>query len=371
MRRPRARKILKRAALTLLAGFALIVLTAAAFAAHCRTVRASFHPTTVSANPAAAGIAEYSRPEDDTFLTYPEWYIVWSYQEKADFQESHLPHGFPFFRAIAQYWSGYCCVYGIVRGRYPFNWGDHLMLVVIGTSFTVEYALKGMYENTIGAISEYVSGGQAVEEDRYASRVAREYADFVHIRPFYEFRFFRSLRGLWRETKLWGAHPLRKWERKAWLSLDYAVEGVYCGLITFATHAVYGAEPATTYAWIENAPEAIFGKYPKIRKVKETGHATFIVEMPRYQEFTGEAISLVNENVRFMEIAGNRQVLVTALAPGDWNGTISSSELLFTAEILTNPRQKRLALRTPVSSLHTLLEGLTRSGMPIEHIYDY
>jgi len=32
-----------------------------------------------------SGIKDYSRPEGDTFLSYPEWYIVWSYQEKADF----------------------------------------------------------------------------------------------------------------------------------------------------------------------------------------------------------------------------------------------------------------------------------------------
>ena len=83
-----------------------------------------------------AGIAGYARAEDASFLEYAEWYIVWSYREKAAVQQARLPFAFQYFGAIGQYWSGYCCSYEVVRGRYPFNLGDHLMLVVIGTSFT-------------------------------------------------------------------------------------------------------------------------------------------------------------------------------------------------------------------------------------------
>ena len=75
---------------------------------------------------ATADIKDYSRPEDDTYLSYPEWYIVWSYQEKADFQQSHLPSGFPYFGAVRQYWSGYCCISRLTRGKYPFNAGEQV-----------------------------------------------------------------------------------------------------------------------------------------------------------------------------------------------------------------------------------------------------
>jgi hypothetical protein len=138
---------------------------------------------------ATARIRNYSRPEDDTYLSYPEWYIVWSYQEKADFQEKHLPRAFPCFGAVRQYWNSYCCISRLTRGEYPFNGGEQLMLAVIGTNFSAEYILKGAYEKSIGKISEWTSSHQPVEEDQYAYKVAREYADFVHIRPFYEFRF--------------------------------------------------------------------------------------------------------------------------------------------------------------------------------------
>ena len=60
--------------------------------------------------PPPQGIKDYLRPEDDAYLGYPEWYIVWSYQEKADFQETHLPSGFPYFAAVRQFWNSYACI---------------------------------------------------------------------------------------------------------------------------------------------------------------------------------------------------------------------------------------------------------------------
>src|SRR6266849_6943256 len=52
----------------------------------------------------ATEIGTNRRPEEDTYFTYPEWYIVYSYQERADFLERNLPSGFPHFGSIAQYW---------------------------------------------------------------------------------------------------------------------------------------------------------------------------------------------------------------------------------------------------------------------------
>ena len=53
----------------------------------------------------------------DAYYGYPEWYIVWSYQEKAEYQRTHLPGGFPYFSAVGQYWTSYCGVNRIVQGQ--------------------------------------------------------------------------------------------------------------------------------------------------------------------------------------------------------------------------------------------------------------
>jgi hypothetical protein len=369
----RVRRFFKRLMTALVAAFCLFVVGAAIFAAKCTKVPVHFEPTPEAARqrPENAGIPGYFRTEDDTFLTYPEWFIVWSYQEKADYQQNHLPSTFPFFGSIAQYWRGYCCSYRVVRGRYPFNMGDHLMLAVIGSSFSLEYGIKGVYEETIGRFTEWTSGNHPIEEDIYAYQVAREYADFVHIRPFYEFPFFHSFAGLWKNTHLWGAHPLRKWERKLWLTIDYGVEGLYCGLIQKASHSVYGVEDDQTYAWIENAPDSIFAENPRVQKVKDVGPQAAIVKIPRYQEFTDIVERLSKQGVRFVQIAGNAQVLLTAVVPPDWANVVPEAELLFETTLVTEPARKRVALRSPVSSLHTVLNTLADKGVKVEHVYDF
>ena len=320
---------------------------------------------------ASANMKDYARPEDDTYLSFPEWYIVWSYQEKADFQEKHLPSGFPYFGAVRQFWSSYCCIARLMRGKYPFNAGEQVMLVVIGSSFSAEYILKGLYEKTIGRLSEWTSGGQRTEEDEYAYETAREYGDFVHVRPFYEFHFARHATGIWRETHLWGAHPPRKWERKIFLTLDYAIEAVYCWIIEQGTHLTYGYEPAETDAWINNADETMLLQFPKVKKLKQVAAQEFIVDLPRYQEFTSVASELAERDVHFVEIAGNSYIVMSVLAPQSWHYDRDDGQELFSISVLTRQEIKRVVIGCNVTSLHAVLNALRARGVAVEHIYDY
>lgn len=318
-----------------------------------------------------AGIAGYSRPEDDAFVGYPEWYIVWSYVEKADFQEKSLPSGFPYFASVRQYWGSYCCVARLIRGKYPYNGGGHLMLAVIGTSFSAEYILKGLYEKSVGRLSEWTSNHQPVEEDKFAYKVAREYADFVHIRPFYEFHFVHQASLLWKETPFRGQHQFRKWERKSFLTVDYLFEGCYSWLIEKASHVSYGVEPSITYAWIDHAHESLFQEIPRVKKIKQTGAAAYVVEIPRYQEFTDNAVAFAQREVHFVEIAGNTQISLSVIAPADWRYSHSSAVQLFAAPVPIRPGFNRVVLACDVAALNSTLADLRSENVSLEHIYDY
>ncbi|MGC1638644.1 MAG: hypothetical protein WA744_24535 [Candidatus Acidiferrales bacterium] len=370
------RSLLRRVIRVLVAGFALALLLMVAVLIsswHCK-LQGQIPPSAQRPSDrtaVTAGIADYARPEDETYLSYPEWYIVWSYQEKADFQEKNLPSGFPFFGAVQQYWGSYCCVAHLIRGRYPFNGGEHLMLVVIGTSFTTEYVLKGLYEKTIGKISEWCSGGKSVEEDQYAYQVAREYAEFVHVRPFYEFHFARQVKGLWSKTPFWGAHVVRKWERKVFLTADYTFEAFYCWLIQIGTHLTYGSEPASTYAWIDGGNETQLQQVPHAKTVQQAGTHTFIVEIPRYHEFTSVAAALAERDIQFVEVAGNSRIIISVLAPEAWHYGGTDAQQLFATRILTHPELQRVVLGCEVTSLSALLETLRLGRVRIEHVYDY
>ena len=121
------------------------------------------------------------------------------------------------------------------------------MVFVIGTSFTVENALKGLYENTIGRVTEWTSHGEPTPEDRFGARVAQEYVDFIRVDPWYEFSFFRRFQELWRETQFSGPHLLRKWERKLALSLEYLAKAQYAMLITLGMNQIRKALPSSDY----------------------------------------------------------------------------------------------------------------------------
>ena len=320
---------------------------------------------------ATSDISGYARPEDDTFLSYPEWYIVWSYQEKADFQEHHLPSTFPYFDALKQYWSSYCCICRLINGKYPSNLGEQVMLVVIGVSFSAEYLIKGGYEGTIGRLSEWTSASDFTQEDRFAYKVAREYADFVHVRPFYEFHFAKQVPDLWADTDLWGNRPVRKWERKLFLTADYTIEAFYCWVIERLTHLTYGHEPGDTYAWVDNASPALLASMPRLKIVKQVGAKSLIVEIPRYHEFTAIASDLAHRGIKFTEIAGNSQIAVSVVVPQLWSYAGPDAQQLFSLPVLTSPEKKRLVLSVDVPSLYVLLGTLQKSGVAVEHIYDY
>jgi hypothetical protein len=317
------------------------------------------------------------RPVEDSYFSYPEWYIVWSYEERAQYLPKNLPSGFPYFASIGQYWKSYCFICGLTQSRHQFNFGDHLSSFVLGGSFALEYSIRGAYEQTIGRFSEWTSSHELVEEDAYAARVAREYADFVYIRPFYEFHFAHALAQLWKETPLWGKHPIRKWERKFILSVDFGIEAVYAEAMQLASHLAYGAESDETYTWVENAPETLFRDFPRIKvaqeKAKEVSRQSYVVIIPRYQEFTHLAVKLAERDVHFVQIAGNDEIMVTVVVPNGWTYDVPAGNgtLLFTENVLTQPGAKRIALECRVRALPTLIRHFTSAGIKIEHIYDY
>lgn len=329
-----------------------------------------YRPAAVAAPAASApnGIEPYLRAEAFTYLTLPEWFIVYNTEEYAQFIAGASPTTFPYLRSIGQYWRYYAAVCRATRGAYPFEGVYHVMLGVIGASFTAEYALKAVYENTIGRVSGWF--GTDTAEDAYAASVASEYGRFMHTVPWYAFPFARALLRLWTDVPLLGGHLVRKWERRAALSAEYAIKAVYGAVIGFAVRSsgeredlVIGARVlGATDAALEAAGAAVAGR---------GAHGTVIL-LPRYEPFTGAALRLVDDGAGFLDVAGNDDILVSAIAPIGMGAPSSSHMRAVVAEPLaTDPARQRLALSVPVRDLGDVLRELRNAGATIEHIYDY
>ena len=210
-----------------------------------------------------------------------------------------------------------------------------------------------------------------MEEDFYAYQVAREYAEFTRFRPFYEFRFARHIPELWRQTPIRGQHPLRKLERKFFLTADFACEALYGWVIEQLARVAFGHVSEETYAWVNNADRTLLQETPHVRVVSAVGPRSFIVDIPRYQEFTEIASALARRGVQFVEIAGNSQILVSVIAPQNWRYDRADAQSFSPIPILTRPGWQRVAVGCSVSDLHDVLPRLNSGRTTLEHVYDY
>jgi len=330
---------------------------------------ASLLPGLVRAEPVTP--PEYRRSVEQTFLTYPEWFLVFSPAEYADYTRDHTPTRFPFLGHIGQFWGGYRAVCRATKA-YPSNPDYHLMIWVIGTSTTIEYAARSAYQVFVGRLSEATQRHGLTEEDRLDAEIAQDYVTFIRLYPWYEYDFTRALERLWKETSLWGPDPIRKWERKYALTSELLIKAGYGWLIKKADRTVYSEQPLTTAVVLDRVPSHLAAPLPllKVEKVYPDGSALCIV--PRYDAFMEYAEVLARSGVGFREIAGNDgPMLVSVLTLPDVSFGIPGCLGYFAQPILTRPPWKRVVLSVPVASLNSFLAAAATSGVQIEHLYDY
>jgi len=325
--------------------------------------------TTIENSSAVKSPPEHRRPADQTFLTYPEWFLVYSPEEFAIFSErKKTPDQFPFFGHIGQFWQAYKAVYGHIKNKYTFNTGYHVMIMVIGVSTTVEYTLRTCYEKVFGRMSYLLSSGSLTDEDAYAATVAREYVDFIKVRPWYEFDFKSRISRLW-SLPATGANMIRKWERRYILTSDYGVKTVYGWIIMKMTKASYDEALTVTSVVADNDTNV---DVTKIQKLESYPDGSVLMLLPRYDAFKDNALTMARAGINFTEIAGNKgDIMVTYLVPESFQKTDSVSSVLFTQPILTDPSVKRIALVMAVQELCTVLRNYDTPMIKLEHVYDF
>lgn len=318
---------------------------------------------------------EHRRTPDQTFLTFPEWYLVHSPAEYAAYLgRGSAPSDFPLYSHIGQFWQGYRAV-GKEISNYPFNGGYHLMVMVIGTSTTVEYGLKGLYEHTIGRLAEATKAGVApLPEERFAAGYAQAYVDFIRLDPWYLFDFWSQLKTLWSDVPLGGPDRLRRWERRFALTTELLAKEGYARLIKLGTQSIYDAPKPVTAVVLSRAA-AVDASHPGYTPLPApAGSDAVLATIPRYEAFTAYSRWLAGQGIDFREVAGNRgDIVVSLLVPDDWRADSGTARTLFTQPLLTRPGTQRVVLATPVPQLGALLRQVEPAlgASAIEHVYDF
>ena len=304
------------------------------------------------------------RPADQTFLTFPEWFLVYSPDEYARFIADRPPSHFPFLGHVGQFWGAYAGVREALA-ELPFNPGYHLMIGVIGLSTTVEYSVKAVWEALIGRVTELAAGDDTAE-DAFAVTVATEYVDFIRELPWYEFDYAARVERLMTDVPMGGAGPLRKWERRYALLTEWIAKTAYGWMTKQAAGATY-AKPSLFTRVLVDRPVP-----PFVNVVRDA--AGVALDLPRYQAFTAAAQHVAKAGANFIAIAGNTGLIATSvLVPDGWRAP-DGVELttVFEQPILTVPGRKRVVLATPVARLSAMLRSYEEgAAVVVEHVYDY
>lgn len=316
----------------------------------------------------ALALPGYQRAEEATFLTYPEWSIVYAARDYADFVAKNRESGFAYWSMIGRYWQDYALVIRATE-TYPFNVENHVMLVVIGTSHTIEHAIQWAWENTIGRLTESVSP-VPVAEDAYQAAVAAEYAAFLDQTPWYRFAYAEKRAGLWAIETASGNPAVRSWERKLAFGLSYTIKQAYADLIASGLSATFDPAAQTLHVWATGPVALAIQGEPDNRVALDFGVDGAVFVTRRYQHFTELVPRLINRGLRFVEIAGNDHIFVTVLSSGPVTAPPGSLSL-FSYALPANPGVWRTGIFIPVSQLHIQLPALEKSGAGLEHIYDY
>ena len=352
-----------RALLLATSGLALLV---AVCAAPVVTVELA---CTAPSAPASVSIMDASerRAEGDSFLTYPEWYIVHAYADLAGVMRASSESSFDYPQAVTGFWTSLCGATRAASGIGPVTLDQRITNYVIGLSFTAEMAIKGVWERTLGALAVLVRGPQRAPEDDYALQVADDYAAFLQQTPWYMFAFGEKLAGLWRVP--WaGAHPVRSVERRVALSLEWGGKALYAKVLA----ALAGTSPTDlTMRSLVRGPVAASSSAPQVRIVRTLSDGSIIIETPRYSAFTDILRVFARRGVDIVEIAGNRHILTTVLAR---DGTVldaGGGRAIFSLPIQSRPGWRRLGFETDVADLPRQIAGAERAGATFEHAYDY
>jgi hypothetical protein len=308
------------------------------------------------------------RPPDQTFLTYPEWFLVFSPAEQADYFKTHTSTTFPYMKHVDQMWKGYDVMYNQIKGNFPFNTGYHVMIWVIAGSTTVEYSCKSFYETIIGRITD-TPPGDLCDEDKLNAAYLQDYTAFINDLPWYQYDFNKQLKQLWTSTPIFGLHPLRKLERRYYLTTELMVKSGYGWLIGLGTKQTYGTASLNT-AVVFTVSEGVKG-FASAVAPKKINDSLWLMNLPRYNRFNPAATALAENGVVFKEIAGNISAIILTVLTRQPFGQAPNYAVLLTQPIITKPGLNRVALATPVANLSIVLTLLHNRHIAVEHVYDY
>jgi len=310
--------------------------------------------------------AAFQRHEANTFLTYPEWHIVYAYDGLAETLKTSDEHAFDYLSSIRGFWTSTCALTKIADAHGGADSATRMTIHTIGVSFTLEMALKAAYEETIGRVTAMLRGEKKTPQDQVAAGMAVEYAAFLRQTPWYMYPFDRQV------TKLEEApvtDPIRGWERRFALGTEWRAKTLYAGMIASAVAGTTGAAQLEIRSIVSGLPASELSAIAGVTVIGESG-GDIEIQTPRYDLFTRILVEVAAKGGEIREIAGNDDIMVSVTEKPD-----QTSPGLPGTEIARVNREgfdgSRVLMAVKVTDLAALLRIAPLADPGLEHVFDY
>ncbi|MGL4637088.1 MAG: hypothetical protein ACRCWF_13980 [Beijerinckiaceae bacterium] len=303
----------------------------------------------------------------DTLLTYPEWSIVHAYEDFAGVIRTKGESQFGYWQSVSGFWTSLCNLSRTASRQGAITSEMKAMLYIIGISFSGEMAVKGLYETTLGRLTEWIRGETRTPEDNFAIAMADDYAAFLRQTPWYEYPFLTSLKKLWSGSEPGATSIVRSVERRIALSMELGVKSVYAKAIG----ALAGAVPAklTIDTIITGMSREALSADPAVTIKGEMGGGLW-VETPRYRAYTEFVQRVAKAGGGIREIAGNDRIFITTISRAN-AGAPAGANVLVNVPLQAKTGYVRIGEVVPVAQLTDKIRQLEQAGASFEHAYDY
>lgn len=307
----------------------------------------------------------FHRREANTYLTYPEWHIVFAYDGFAEALKTRDEHAFDYLASVSAFWDSACKLMKVADDHGGADWGTRSMIHTIGASFTAEMMMKAAYEETVGRFMASVRGPAKTPQDKAVAAMAADYAAFLRQTPWYEYSFRTQA------AKLWAA-PIegfaRGWERRIGIGLEFAAKSAYSTVLAKAVAAT-GQAQLTNRSIVAGLTAAKLAAIPGVKVIAARGD-DLEIETPRYALFTRILSEIALQGGTIREIAGNDDIMVTLIVP------IGAETKVAHGTVIMRMRRDgfwsdRMLVSVKVSELAALFKAYPLGDPGVEHVFDY
>ena len=308
--------------------------------------------------------AEFRRAEANSYLTYPEWHIVYAYDELAQTLKTGDEYQFDYLSSVTKFWSSTCQLMKVADGHGGADGATRRMIYTIGASFNLEMGLKAAYEETIGRLFATIRGPQKTPQDQQALAMAVDYSAFLRQMPWYKYDFDKARQSLWVAPM---TDMARGWERRLALGAEWKAKSYYASAIGAAVDAT-GQAQLKIRSVISGLPAETLKTIPNVAVISESPDGVQI-ETPRYDIFTHVLADIIAKGGTVREIAGNDDIMLSIDVPegADYQGP---GEVLYRMS-RQGFASDRVLISLKVAELTSAFQQMQIADPGIEHVFDY